>query len=122
MLENKEFIQKASVIYAQTYMQKYHVQPAIDLAQEAYTFAERLCGLIDGKIEDNSKEMLISKLCLNVRSSNCLRNKKCHTVYDLLKIGRNGLQETRNLGTKSIIQIEKALKYRGYELTERGIE
>lgn len=123
-MEENDFIQKASMIYAQTWLQRHQPDSPIKLAQEAYAFADHLLKLIGKKTtpEDDAKKIYLGRLPFNVRTLNCMKNMKLNTLYDLLKTGRFTLQRTKNFGKKSILHIDDVLKDMGYELTERGIE
>ena len=48
--------------------------------------------------------------------TNALTGKNINTLKDLLNTPREKLEELRNLGKKSIEEIEKVLKKRGYRL------
>jgi len=58
----------------------------------------------------------ISELKLSTRVSNALTGKSINTLRDLLNTPKEKLEELRNLGKKSIEEIEKVLKNRGYRL------
>jgi len=67
-------------------------------------------------------KMPITELKLTTRVLNGLISKKIETLSDLLKITREDLEEIRNLGKKSIEEIDEALKKAGYSLkTKEGI-
>ena len=58
----------------------------------------------------------IHELELSIRSENCLLRGGVHTVGELLQKSRDELLKMRNLGKKSINEIEERLKVLGYEL------
>lgn len=58
----------------------------------------------------------ISELKLSTRVSNALTGKNINTLKDLLNTPREKLEELKNLGKKSIEEIEEVLKKRGYRL------
>jgi len=67
------------------------------------------------KIKDEL-DLPISDLKLSTRIYNALENKKIKTLRDLLNTPREKLEEMKNLGKKSIEEIEEALKKKGYVL------
>ena len=58
----------------------------------------------------------IHELELSIRSENCLLRGGIQTVGDLLRKSREDLLKIRNLGRKSLTEIEARLKALGYEL------
>jgi len=58
----------------------------------------------------------ISELKLSTRVSNALTGKNINTLKDLLNTPREKLEELKNLGKKSIEEVEKVLEKRGYRL------
>ena len=61
---------------------------------------------------------LISQLGLSVRTYNALMRAKIKTIPQLLETPKSRLKRFRNLGEKSISEIEEAVKEHGYELVE----
>lgn len=59
---------------------------------------------------------LVDVLLLSTRSYSCLRAEGIETVRQLLLWSRQELLKTPNLGTKSIKEIEEALKAKGLSL------
>lgn len=53
--------------------------------------------------------MLIEKLNLSVRASNCLEKIGINTVEDLLKYSKADLLNTRNIGLKTIQEIREVV-------------
>lgn len=49
----------------------------------------------------------LSEFNLSVRTLNGLRGKNCHTIADLVKLDREELVKARNLGKKSIMEIDE---------------
>ena len=58
----------------------------------------------------------IHELDLSIRSENCLLRGGITTIGDLLQRSRDDLLKIRNLGRKSLTEIEEKLTARGYEL------
>lgn len=58
----------------------------------------------------------IHELELSIRSENCLLRGGIHTVGELLQRSRDELLKIRNLGKKSLTEIEERLQTLGYEL------
>ena len=58
----------------------------------------------------------IHELDLSIRSENCLMRGGITTIGELLKRSRDDLLKFRNLGRKSLTEIEEKLTARGYEL------
>ena len=62
-------------------------------------------------------EPLIRELDLSLRSENCLMRVGIETIPDLLERSHEDLLKIRNLGKKSIAEIEKKLEERGFQLS-----
>lgn len=58
----------------------------------------------------------IEKLGLSVRSRNCLHRAHINTVKDLTEKTRDDMMKVRNLGQKSLVEIEKKLEELGLSL------
>lgn len=58
----------------------------------------------------------INRLDLSIRPYNCLIRKGIRTVGDLTNYTESDLLKIRNLGTKSVKEIKKSLKERGFSL------
>ena len=70
-------------------------------------------------VNEELKEKLktpISELELSVRSANCLREAKIHTIGELVEKTPNELLKYRNFGKKSLAEIEELLKGMGLQL------
>lgn len=61
-------------------------------------------------------DMTIEELDLSVRSYNCLKRGRVVTVEDLLLLSYDGLMKIRNMGKKSLTEIEKKLESLGISL------
>ena len=51
----------------------------------------------------------VDELELSVRSSNCLKNAKIHTIYQLVQKTDNEMLKTKNFGRKSLNEIKEVL-------------
>ncbi len=71
------------------------------------------------KVTHSDLKMPISELKLTTRVLNGLISKKIETLEQLLAVPREELAEIRNLGKKSIEEIEAALKKTGNKLRSR---
>ena len=63
-------------------------------------------------------EMTIEELDLSVRSYNCLKRANIFTVGDLVKKTGEDMMKVRNMGRKSLDEIEKKLQMLGVSLRE----
>ncbi|WP_406614297.1 DNA-directed RNA polymerase subunit alpha [Mycoplasma corogypsi] len=61
----------------------------------------------------------ISQLGLSVRSYNALKRIRKTKLSDLKSMTREELENTKNLGKKSVAEIDEKLREYGYELSER---
>jgi len=70
--------------------------------------------------EDNSKEkvleMTIEELDLSVRAFNCLKRAGINTVAELVQRNQEDMMKVRNLGKKSLEEVEQKLLARGLGL------
>lgn len=69
---------------------------------------------------ENQKEyqdVLLSSLKLSVRTYNCLKRSNIHTLFDLIE-RYDELPEIRNMGVKSLSEIEDLLN----KISTEGIE
>ena len=72
--------------------------------------------------EDESQktlEITIEDLDLSVRSLNCLRRANIHTVGDLTHRTEDDMLKVRNLGRKSLEEVQNKLKDLGLSLKEQ---
>jgi DNA-directed RNA polymerase subunit alpha len=73
--------------------------------------------VVEEKVEiKDPLDIPISDLKLPSRINNALISRKIHTLRDLLNTPRERLEETKNLGKKSIEELEKILAEKGYRL------
>lgn len=63
-------------------------------------------------------DTLISDCKLSIRSKNLLENANIKTIKDLVNISKRDLMKYRNLGVKSLKEIDSFLKDNGYEFKE----
>lgn len=74
------------------------------------------------KIDLNSEEIIkklkskVSDLILSARSIGCLRKKNIRFVWQLIQLTEKQLRETRNLGQKSINELQEAMEDLGFWL------
>lgn len=68
------------------------------------------------EIKKDELDIPITDLKLSTRINNALASRKINTLRDLLNTPRERLEEMKNLGKKSIEELEKALAKRGYKL------
>ncbi len=62
----------------------------------------------DGKYNENIYRS-VDELELSVRSSNCLKNARIHTIYQLVQKTDNEMLKTKNFGRKSLNEIKEVL-------------
>ncbi len=69
--------------------------------------------------EDNKvMAMTIEELDLSVRSYNCLKRAGIHTIQELVEKNKGDMMKVRNLGRKSLEEVEAKLKELGLSLQE----
>lgn len=61
-------------------------------------------------------QQTIDELDLSVRAFNCLKRANVQTVEDLTHLSRSDLMKVRNMGKKSIAEVEKKLADKGLAL------
>ncbi len=77
--------------------------------------------LDDGK-EDGDRDLneniyrSVDELELSVRSSNCLKNARIHTIYQLVQKTDSEMLKTKNFGRKSLNEIKEVLASMGLSL------
>ena len=62
----------------------------------------------DGRFNENIYRS-VDELELSVRSSNCLKNARIHTIYQLVQKTDNEMLKTKNFGRKSLNEIKEVL-------------
>lgn len=65
---------------------------------------------------DRMLDMLIEELDLSVRSFNCLKRANINTVQDLVETTQGEMMKVRNLGRKSLEEVERKLAMMGLSL------
>ncbi|MCM8803903.1 MAG: DNA-directed RNA polymerase subunit alpha [Candidatus Omnitrophica bacterium] len=68
------------------------------------------------EIKKDELDMPITDLKLSTRITNALVSRNINTLRDLLNTPKERLEEMKNLGKKSIEELEKVLSKRGYKL------
>ena len=69
----------------------------------------------DGK--EKVLEMTIEELDLSVRSFNCLKRAGINTVEDLISKSEEDMMKVRNLGRKSLDEVDAKLQSLGFSLS-----
>lgn len=68
--------------------------------------------------KDKALEMTIEELDLSVRSYNCLKRAGINTVQELVQKTQEDMMKVRNLGRKSLEEVEQKLKALGFNLKQ----
>jgi DNA-directed RNA polymerase subunit alpha len=66
--------------------------------------------------QNGNLEMTIEELDLSVRSYNCLKRAGIHTVQELIGKSEDDMMKVRNLGRKSLEEVQEKLAELGYSL------
>ena len=74
----------------------------------------------EGTVEE-LKSMSVDELELTVRASNCLKNRNIKTVYELTQYTLAELAKARNIGKKSLDEIESKLAEIGLMLKQEDV-
>lgn len=85
-------------------------------ALEAFT--NKLLDYLNNEEESEDDSILIQDLDLSARAANCLLRAGLRTLSDLKDLTKFQLRRIRNLGVKSLEEIEEVVKEHGYELKE----
>ncbi len=97
-----------SVAYAAKIL-KEQMNPFINFDEEKEPdFSEENSEETDGKFNENIYRS-VDELELSVRSSNCLKNAKINTIYQLVQKTDNEMLKTKNFGRKSLNEIKEVL-------------
>lgn len=103
---------ESSVRYACELLKKQ-----FDLILGGQKLGEEEIEVIEEKQEVKDElDIPITDLKLSTRITNALISRKINTLRDLLNTPKERLEEMKNLGKKSIEELEKALEKRGYRL------
>ena len=93
-----------------------HLNLFVDLSEEGFQ------GEIMVEKDTNSKEkvleMTIEELDLSVRSFNCLKRAGINTVENLISKTEDEMMKVRNLGKKSLEEVEAKLESLGFQLNK----
>lgn len=93
-----------------------HLNMFIDLTEDAINIevmAEK-----ESKEEESTQDMTIEDLDFSVRSYNCLKRAGINTLGELLQKSEADLMKVRNLGRKSLEEVNEKLDTMGYTLRE----
>lgn len=95
------------------------IRNAYTLALDAYILATEMLNrrqlILEARVIGKSSQF-IDELELTVRTSNCLKEAKIHTVGQLEQWTRNELLGLPNLGRKSLREVEEQLEKMGLKL------
>ncbi len=91
-----------------------HLNLFVDLSLAGYN--EQIMVEKDGQGKEKVLEMTIEELDLSVRSFNCLKRAGINTVEDLTNRTEEDMMKVRNLGRKSLDEVEQKLHSLGYDL------
>lgn len=101
-------IPENAVAYAAKIL-KEQMNPFINFDEEKEPdFSEDNGEETDNKFNENIYRS-VDELELSVRSSNCLKNAKIHTIYQLVQKTDNEMLKTKNFGRKSLNEIKEVL-------------
>jgi len=95
------------------------IRNAYSLALDAYILATEMLNrrqvILEARVIGKSSQF-IDEMELTVRTSNCLKEAKIHTVGQLEQWTRNELLGLPNLGRKSLKEVEEQLEKMGLKL------
>lgn len=74
----------------------------------------------DGEDRERILELTIEELDLSVRSYNCLKRAGINTVGELVRKTEDEMMKVRNLGKKSLEEVEQKLEELGFSFNESG--
>ena len=76
----------------------------------------------DRQEEDRERllDMTIEELDLSVRSYNCLKRAGINTVGELVRKTEEEMMKVRNLGKKSLEEVDQKLRELGFSLSKGG--
>lgn len=84
--------------------------------RKQYDELRQICGMKEGEGLDDWKfrnaypfNLRLNDYCFSVRCYNCLKNMNIETIGDLVAWRKRDLQKCRNLGRKSLDEIEDCL-------------
>lgn len=85
-----------------------HLNLFVDLSDKGYN--TEIMVEKDDKGKEKALEMTIEELDLSVRSFNCLKRAGINTVEDLINKSEDEMMKVRNLGRKSLEEVEQKLE------------
>ena len=92
-----------------------HLNLFVDLSGEAYA-GDSIMVEKDDKGKEKVLEMTIEELDLSVRAYNCLKRAGINTVAELVQRNQEDMMKVRNLGKKSLEEVEQKLAALGLAL------
>jgi len=105
---------KDALLYASNILQR-HLDLFVSYGSLPEEAEEEEPAHVDEELQEKLKTP-ISELELSVRSANCLREAKIHTIGELVEKSPQELLKYRNFGKKSLAEIEDLLKGMGLSL------
>jgi len=105
---------KDALLYASNILQR-HLDLFVNFGSLPEEPEEEAPAAVDEELQEKLKTS-ISELELSVRSANCLREAKIHTIGELVEKTPQELLKYRNFGKKSLAEIEELLKGMGLSL------
>jgi len=105
---------KLALLYSSNILQR-HLDLFVNYGSLPEEPEEEQVPTIDEELQEKLKTR-IGELELSVRSANCLREAKIHTIGDLVQKSHQDLLKYRNFGKKSLAEIEELLKGMGLSL------
>ena len=105
---------KDALLYASNILQR-HLDLFVNYGSLPEEPEEEAPAAVDEELQEKLKTS-ISELELSVRSANCLREAKIHTIGELVEKTSQELLKYRNFGKKSLAEIEELLKGMGLSL------
>ena len=93
----------------------YHKEELIGIAKKLW-----IDGDISETVKDKVLEMSIEEMDLSVRSFNCLKRANINTVQDLITRSGEDMIKVRNLGRKSLEEVQNKLAMMGLSLASDG--
>ncbi|MBI3996511.1 MAG: DNA-directed RNA polymerase subunit alpha [Candidatus Omnitrophica bacterium] len=105
---------KDALLYASNILQR-HLDLFVNYGSLPDEPEEEEPATINEELQEKLKTP-ISELELSVRSANCLREAKIHTIGELVEKSQAELLKYRNFGKKSLAEIEELLKGMGLSL------
>lgn len=111
---------KDALLYASNIFQR-HLDLFVNYGSLPEEPEEEETATVDEELQEKLKTP-ISELELSVRSANCLREAKIHTIGELVEKSSQELLKYRNFGKKSLAEIEELLKGMGLALAGESVK